>query len=56
MTVTTDRLFGKPGTIYNFNDEGVDMKKMYDKARELEELQKGQSKKINPKVVNMLDR
>ena len=26
------------------------------KARELEELQKGMSKKVNPKVVNMIER
>lgn len=32
------------------------MKKMAEKARELEESQKGMSKKVNPKVVNMIDR
>ncbi|KAG9019839.1 Structural maintenance of chromosomes protein 2 [Tulasnella sp. 427] len=47
--------FGKPGSPYNFNDQNVDMKKMAEKARELEESQKGMSKKVNPKVVNMID-
>lgn len=32
------------------------MKKMADQARELEERQKGMSKKVNPKVLNMIDR
>ncbi|KAG8946963.1 Structural maintenance of chromosomes protein 2 [Tulasnella sp. 424] len=49
------RLFGKPGSAYDFNDPNADMKKMADKARELEESQKGMSKKVNPKVVNMID-
>ncbi|KAG8906895.1 Structural maintenance of chromosomes protein 2 [Tulasnella sp. 403] len=47
--------FGKQGSAYDFNDPNVDMKKMADKARELEESQKGMSKKVNPKVVNMID-
>lgn len=52
----TCRLFGKSGSAYDFNDPSVDMKKMAEKARELEESQKGMSKKVNPKVVNMIDR
>ncbi|KAG8958059.1 Structural maintenance of chromosomes protein 2 [Tulasnella sp. 419] len=47
--------FGKQGTPYDFNDPNVDIKKTADKARELEEAQKGMSKKVNPKVVTMLE-
>ncbi|KAG8998049.1 Structural maintenance of chromosomes protein 2 [Tulasnella sp. JGI-2019a] len=47
--------FGKAGSAYNFNDRGVDIRKMAEKARELEESQKGMSKKVNPKVMNMID-
>ncbi|KAG8880639.1 Structural maintenance of chromosomes protein 2 [Tulasnella sp. 331] len=47
--------FGKPGSTYNYNDRGQDIKKMAEKARELEESQKGMSKKVNPKVMNMID-
>jgi structural maintenance of chromosome 2 len=47
-------MFGKEGTQYDF--AAVDMTKLKDKARELEETQKGIKKKINPKVLNMIDR
>ena len=47
------RQFGKPGP-YSF--EGVDIGALKDKARELEESQKGMKKKINPKVMNMIDK
>ncbi len=50
------RLFGKAGSAYDWNDPNVDMKKMAEKAKELEESQKGMAKKVNPKVVNMIDR
>ncbi len=49
------RSFGKPGSQYDF--EQVDVAALKDKARELEAQQKGlKKKKINPKVVNMIDR
>jgi hypothetical protein len=47
------RLFGKPGTLYDYT--GVDIPQSKEKAKELEELQKGMKKKINPKVMNMID-
>ena len=34
---------------------GVDIPQTKEKARELEERQKGMKKKINPKVLNMID-
>jgi structural maintenance of chromosome 2 len=47
-------LFGKTGTQYDF--AATDVSKLKEKARELEEAQKGMKKKINPKVINMIDR
>ena len=47
------RLFGKPGSAYDFDN--VDMQDAKGKAKELEEQQKGMKKKINPKVMNMID-
>ncbi|CAG7851116.1 Structural maintenance of chromosomes protein 2 Short=SMC protein 2; Short=SMC-2; AltName: Full=Chromosome assembly protein XCAP-E; AltName: Full=Chromosome-associated protein E [Serendipita indica DSM 11827] len=47
------RQFGKPGTMYDYGS--VDIAQTKDKAKELEELQKGMKKKINPKVLNMID-
>ncbi|KAG5635609.1 hypothetical protein H0H81_010647, partial [Sphagnurus paluster] len=44
--------FGKAGTQYDFNRDIDEMRK---KARELEESQKGLKKKVNPKVMNMID-
>jgi structural maintenance of chromosome 2 len=52
--LSIDRLFGKPGTQYDF--AAVDIGKMREKARELEESQKGMKKKVNPKVLTMIDR
>ncbi len=49
-----DRLFGKPGSQYDFST--VDVNRLKDKARELESQQKGMKKKINPKVITMIDR
>jgi hypothetical protein len=46
--------FGKPGTPYDF--AATDIGRLKAKAAELEEAQKGMKKKINPKVINMLDR
>ncbi|KAF9220656.1 condensin complex subunit SMC2 [Gyrodon lividus] len=45
--------FGKPGSQYDFG--AVDMTALYDKANELEERQRGMKKKVNPKVVNMIE-
>ena len=48
------RNFGKPGSTFDFSAN--DMGQLREKARELEEQQKGMKKKINPKVLNMIDR
>ncbi|KAG6902142.1 hypothetical protein C0995_003899 [Termitomyces sp. Mi166 len=45
--------FGKEGTPYHF--AGQDIGRLREKARELEESQKGMKKKVNPKVMNMID-
>ncbi|TCD71064.1 Structural maintenance of chromosomes protein 2 [Steccherinum ochraceum] len=45
--------FGKPGSQYDF--KSVDISRLRDKSRELEAKQKGMKKKINPKVINMID-
>ncbi|KAG8820310.1 Structural maintenance of chromosomes protein 2 [Serendipita sp. 399] len=45
--------FGKPGTAYDYDNVNIPQTK--EKAKELEELQKGMKKKINPKVLNMID-
>lgn len=47
-------MFGKAGTPFDF--AGADMARVKEKARELEEQQKGMKKKVNPKVINMIDR
>lgn len=47
-------LFGRKGTPYDF--DAVDVGQLKEKARELEDTQKGMKKKVNPKVINMLDR
>ncbi|OAX39410.1 condensin complex subunit SMC2 [Rhizopogon vinicolor AM-OR11-026] len=44
--------FGKPGSQYEFDR---DMPSLRAKADELEEKQKGMKKKVNPKVMNMID-
>ncbi|TFK38366.1 condensin complex subunit SMC2 [Crucibulum laeve] len=46
-------LFGKKGTQYDF--AAVDVGRLRDKSTELAESQKGMKKKINPKVMNMID-
>ena len=48
------RQFGKAGSAFDF--KANDMGRLKDKARELEDQQKGMKKKINPKVINMIDR
>ncbi|KAF5375839.1 hypothetical protein D9615_008170 [Tricholomella constricta] len=45
--------FGKEGTPYDFGAQ--DISRMKEKAKELEESQKGMKKKVNPKVMNMID-
>ncbi|KAG5645320.1 hypothetical protein DXG03_006509 [Asterophora parasitica] len=45
--------FGKDGGSYDFKTQ--DIGNMRQKARELEESQKGMKKKVNPKVMNMID-
>lgn len=47
-------LFGKKGTPYDF--ASVDVGQLKEKAKELEDSQKGMKKKVNPKVLNMIDR
>jgi hypothetical protein len=48
------RMFGKPGSQYDFATS--DIPRLKEKAKELEESQKGMKKKVNPKVINMIDR
>lgn len=45
--------FGKPGSQYDFT--AVDIGRLKEKAKELEAQQKGMKKKVNPKVINMID-
>ncbi|KAF9005165.1 condensin complex subunit SMC2 [Cyathus striatus] len=45
--------FGKPGTPYDFT--ATDIPQLRNKANDLEEAKKGMKKKINPKVMNMID-
>ncbi|KAF8837161.1 condensin complex subunit SMC2 [Paxillus ammoniavirescens] len=45
--------FGKAGSQYDFG--AVDMTALYHKAGELEQKQRGMKKKINPKVMNMIE-
>lgn len=47
------RSFGKVGSQYDFT--GVDVHRLREKAKEIEAQQKGMKKKINPKVINMID-
>ncbi|KDQ59585.1 hypothetical protein JAAARDRAFT_33164 [Jaapia argillacea MUCL 33604] len=46
-------MFGKPGSLYHF--ASMDIGRLKEKARDLEERQKGMKKKVNPKVVTMID-
>lgn len=47
------RSFGKVGSQYDFT--GVDVIRLREKAKEIETQQKGMKKKINSKVINMID-
>jgi hypothetical protein len=42
--------------MYDFHDPAQDMNALAIKARELEDQQRGMSKKVNPKVVTMIER
>jgi structural maintenance of chromosome 2 len=48
------RFFGKPGTPYDF--KGVNLPQAREQCRELEAQQKGLGRKINTKVMNMIDK
>lgn len=48
------RFFGKANTQYDF--DGVNLSQVREKTRELEAQQKGMGRKINTKVMNMIDR
>jgi len=54
LTVEQSRQFGKAGGMFDFSQH--DIPKVREKAKELEDLQKGMKKKINPKVMNMIDK
>lgn len=47
------RNFGIPGSAFDF--AATDMGRVKEKARTLESQQKGMKKKVNPKVLNMID-
>ncbi|KAI0067407.1 condensin complex subunit SMC2 [Artomyces pyxidatus] len=46
-------LFGRQGSQYDF--EALDVAGLREKARDLEGKQRGMKKKVNPKVINMID-
>jgi structural maintenance of chromosome 2 len=48
------RQFGKPGSQYDFSKTNV--AELRERVKTLEESQKGMKKKVNPKVINMIDR
>jgi structural maintenance of chromosome 2 len=48
------RFFGKAGTPYDF--QGVNLNQAREQCRELEAQHKGMGRKINTKVMNMIDR
>lgn len=48
-----DSMFGKPDTIYHFSK--MNRQEMQKRVDELEKSQKAKKKKINPKVINMID-
>ncbi|TFY64728.1 hypothetical protein EVG20_g5851 [Dentipellis fragilis] len=51
--VEENHLFGKEGTQYDFTN--ADVESLRAKAEELENQQRGMKKKVNPKVINMID-
>ena len=48
------RQFGEAGTQYDWG--GKTIAELEQKVKELEEIQRGMKKKINPKVMNMIDK
>ena len=48
------RQFGKPGSQYDFSKTNIP--ELRERVKTLEESQKGMKKKVNPKVINMIDR
>ena len=46
-------LFSQAGSQYDFSK--LDISQLKDRARELEQQQRGMKKKVNPKVMNMID-
>jgi structural maintenance of chromosome 2 len=46
-------LFGQAGSQYDFSN--LDIGQSKDRACELEEQQRGMKKKLNPRVMNMID-
>lgn len=46
-------LFGQAGSQYDFSN--LDIGQSKDRARVLEDQQRGMKKKVNPKVMNMID-
>ena len=54
MLMCLPRNFGKEGGPFDFR--AVDAARLRDRARELETIQKGLKKKVNSKVLTMLDR
>ena len=51
--INASRSFGKPGSPYDF--DSVDIGALSGKADELEARQRGMKKKVNPKVMNMIE-
>ena len=54
MVLTGHRQFGKPGTPYDFSK--ADIAQLRARAQELQAQQNGMKKKVNPKVVHMIDK
>lgn len=48
------RTFGQDNSPYSF--AGVDMRNVKDKCRQLEENHRAMKRKVNPKVLSMIDR
>jgi structural maintenance of chromosome 2 len=53
LHLRANSLFGQAGSQYDFSK--LDIGQQKDRARELEEQQRGMKKKVNPKVMNMID-
>lgn len=51
--ITAYRSFGKPGSPFDFGS--VNIGALADKANELEARQRGSKKKVNTKVMNMIE-